>query len=310
MKCPKCGYLGFEATDRCRNCGYDFSLVAAPPASELPLRSSGSDVVMVDLDLRGGASEADDGSEPGDPRLVLDTSADASAAPISPSPASALADRHRAHAPDDVEPADELPLFAPRPAGPPLAVRRPGTDVPRARRTTTTRPARLDTPSLPLVPERTETAVPARPAPRELTARPAVAGIGGRLAAGLIDATLLGSIDVVVLWLTMRIAGLQLTPEDLAVIRPLPMAGFFLVLAFLYLVGFTVGGGKTVGKMAMGIRVVGDDEQGVDLTGAVVRATGSLVSVCTLGLLFLPVFFTTDRRTVYDRLAGTWVVVG
>ena len=26
MKCPKCGYLGFEHVDRCRNCGYDFAL--------------------------------------------------------------------------------------------------------------------------------------------------------------------------------------------------------------------------------------------------------------------------------------------
>ena len=26
MKCSKCGYLGFETADRCRNCGYDFSL--------------------------------------------------------------------------------------------------------------------------------------------------------------------------------------------------------------------------------------------------------------------------------------------
>ena len=26
MKCPKCDYLGFETGDRCRNCGYDFSL--------------------------------------------------------------------------------------------------------------------------------------------------------------------------------------------------------------------------------------------------------------------------------------------
>jgi uncharacterized RDD family membrane protein YckC len=41
MKCPKCRYLGFETGDRCRNCGYDFSLlVDAVPASgdlELPL---------------------------------------------------------------------------------------------------------------------------------------------------------------------------------------------------------------------------------------------------------------------------------
>ena len=28
MKCPKCHYLGFETGDRCKNCGYDFSLLA------------------------------------------------------------------------------------------------------------------------------------------------------------------------------------------------------------------------------------------------------------------------------------------
>jgi uncharacterized RDD family membrane protein YckC len=27
VKCPKCGYLGFDSGERCRNCGYDFSLV-------------------------------------------------------------------------------------------------------------------------------------------------------------------------------------------------------------------------------------------------------------------------------------------
>ena len=44
MKCPKCLYIGFETGDRCKNCGYDFSLLAladdavepAPP--ELALR--------------------------------------------------------------------------------------------------------------------------------------------------------------------------------------------------------------------------------------------------------------------------------
>jgi uncharacterized RDD family membrane protein YckC len=38
MKCPKCGYLGFEDVDRCRNCGYDFSLSQSLPAPELPIR--------------------------------------------------------------------------------------------------------------------------------------------------------------------------------------------------------------------------------------------------------------------------------
>ena len=44
MKCPKCSYLGFETSDRCRNCGYDFSLVtnanAASRVPDLPLRDA------------------------------------------------------------------------------------------------------------------------------------------------------------------------------------------------------------------------------------------------------------------------------
>ena len=32
MKCPKCQYLGFDSGERCRNCGYDFSLALDLPA--------------------------------------------------------------------------------------------------------------------------------------------------------------------------------------------------------------------------------------------------------------------------------------
>jgi uncharacterized RDD family membrane protein YckC len=47
VKCPKCHYLGFETGDRCKNCGYDFSLISEPELSvdpdldiELTLRAS------------------------------------------------------------------------------------------------------------------------------------------------------------------------------------------------------------------------------------------------------------------------------
>ena len=29
MRCPKCRYISFDDHDRCRNCGYDFSLIGA-----------------------------------------------------------------------------------------------------------------------------------------------------------------------------------------------------------------------------------------------------------------------------------------
>jgi uncharacterized RDD family membrane protein YckC len=37
MKCSKCGYLGFEVGDRCRNCGYQFDLALHAQESALPL---------------------------------------------------------------------------------------------------------------------------------------------------------------------------------------------------------------------------------------------------------------------------------
>jgi uncharacterized RDD family membrane protein YckC len=307
MKCPKCGYLGFETTERCRNCGYDFSLAAPAPAVELPLRDSAADVSLTDLELRD-VQAADEPAGPpheraaagfGRPEPRRVTSPESTAA----APRNAGAQRVE-RVPDDAE-GEDLPLFAPRPAGTPLAVRRPGHDVPKARRTTT-RPVRVEPPALPLVPEATEVEEP-RPSRQR---SPDLAGMGGRLAAAAIDLGLLLAIDVAVVWLTLRITGLSATPDDLRVIRLVPMAAFLLVMAFLYLTGFTIGGGQTIGKMLLGIRVTGDDGRGVDITGAVVRALGCLAAVATLGLLFLPAVFTADRRALHDRLAGTRVVRG
>ena len=49
MKCPKCDYLGFETGDRCKNCGYDFSLLASPKPepADLSLTSPTRDDVPV-----------------------------------------------------------------------------------------------------------------------------------------------------------------------------------------------------------------------------------------------------------------------
>jgi uncharacterized RDD family membrane protein YckC len=44
MKCPKCSYLGFDTGERCKNCGFDFSLMTVEePAAELSLRVDADD---------------------------------------------------------------------------------------------------------------------------------------------------------------------------------------------------------------------------------------------------------------------------
>ncbi len=42
MKCPKCGYLGFERVDRCRNCGYEFSLTSTITLPDIAIRGDTS----------------------------------------------------------------------------------------------------------------------------------------------------------------------------------------------------------------------------------------------------------------------------
>ena len=60
MECPKCGYLGFEDTPRCRNCSYDFALAAAA-----------SDVGLEDID-RAISQDLDSGAVAQDPRAWPD----------------------------------------------------------------------------------------------------------------------------------------------------------------------------------------------------------------------------------------------
>lgn len=182
MRCPKCGYLGFEATDRCRNCGYDFSLSSPLSTGELPLRPSSAEGPLEDLELGGSAPAAPAGVDteasgfgrrvPRQPVAGPVSAAAALPAPAVVAPADA--------APIGSDSAEDLPLFAPRPAGTPLAVRRPGAEVPRARRTTT-RPMRVEEPVLLSLPRSRQKrrrrpppagAPPERPPPKRPASRP------------------------------------------------------------------------------------------------------------------------------------------
>ena len=66
MKCPKCGYLGFETGDRCRNCGYDFSFSVEPPdAPDLSLRTNSEPLgPLTDLKLFPSRCAAARGTAP------------------------------------------------------------------------------------------------------------------------------------------------------------------------------------------------------------------------------------------------------
>src|SRR5919205_773739 len=52
MKCPKCQYISFDRGERCRNCGYDFSLSEDRTPIDLPISSPNEPLgPLADFDL-------------------------------------------------------------------------------------------------------------------------------------------------------------------------------------------------------------------------------------------------------------------
>jgi uncharacterized RDD family membrane protein YckC len=130
--------------------------------------------------------------------------------------------------------------------------------------------------------------------------------IGPRLKAGIIDAFVLGSINLLVFWLTLRVAGVSL--DEWRLLPVVPLAGFVFLLDTAYLVTFTAASGQTIGKMLSGVRVVYGDHGRVPFGHAVLRSVALLLCAIPAGLGLLPVFMDPEHRGAHDRLAGTRVV--
>jgi uncharacterized RDD family membrane protein YckC len=335
MKCPKCDYLGFETGDRCKNCGYDFSLL-----TEAALSSSSPDLPLNEPSLAG----------PNDWLHHLDRGLDLTSAPAAPFaessrdplagmpvdtaviPATTTSTRPASSAPARPAPArvapplplfqrggeeDDAPLIKLPPAPrPPLAVRRT-PDAPRLRAVPKTvrrsgaeaAPTQLAAdPDLMLFPEETaDTPIAAEPPavrkrPRGLEEWP-TSGAGRRVVAALLDHAILLGIDGVVIYLTVQMAAL--TIDQWRLLPAVPLLLFLGLVKVAYFSAFTLVGGQTVGKMATGIRVVTLDGLQLDPARAMGRTLGGVIS---LGLGFIPVLFTSDRRALHDRVARTRVV--
>jgi uncharacterized RDD family membrane protein YckC len=221
---------------------------------------------------------------------------------------------------DDDEPLIKLPS-QPRP---PLAVRRtPETPRLRAAARAPQRSAgaageavkltdRLVEPRLDFVPEASlatsgEASRSADPRTSSHRAGLPTSAAGPRLLAAAIDHLILAVIDVIVLYLTLRVAQLDLA--DIRSMPILPMGAFLGLLKLAYFTAFTCVGGQTIGKMAAGIRVVGDDQRALDAPHAFHRALAGAISFLTFGLGFVPALLGSEHRALHDRLAHTRVVV-
>ena len=273
MKCPKCGYLGFESVDRCRNCGYEFSLTDGTDGLELPIRTAPptidplADLAMVDA---AGRSR--------------------------PTPAAV--------------PQSELPLFGFPPAADESPIARPSPPRPPRRRPDEAHAQSLNLDLDPPVAQfAAERDGPFRaPGWASLESAPADAALFARLVAVMIDLTILAAIDAVVIYFTLQICGITLADFD--ILPKGPLLAFLLVQNGGYLIAFTAGG-QTLGKMLTGIKVVSaGTESSLDLGHATLRTLLWVLLAVPMGLGFLTALLSSDRRGLHDRFAHTRVVRG
>lgn len=341
MKCPKCSYLGFETGDRCKNCGYDFSLLSAADdqPADLQLRDrepmAPTPTDWLDQLDRGLSTPPSPLPEPHAnplapmpldtivtaPSAVSAAAVPAAAMATAPAAATAAAPRTDVARPVMRRVPPSLPLFHPgagddeplikMPAQPrpPLAVRRTPD---KARLRAVPKPApRLETAEA--APEAVEPVLEFAPEPevvrppRRAASAPAeTSGPAPRLAAALLDHLILTGIDLTVVYFTLKMAGLTL--DEWRVVPIVPLVAFLMMVKAAYFCAFTLVGGQTIGKMALHLRVVSDDDSVLDPPRAMQRTVTGLLSLLTFGLAYLPVLLADDHRAIHDRVARTRVV--
>ncbi len=277
MKCPKCAYIGFEDTDKCRHCGCEFSLLGGEAGAFAATEADAAPVVraFTPSSRLGVAGDLVDVSLPADAEgeALMDFPLRSSTFPVL------------------------VHDSQPPPARTPLAVRRASADRPRGR-TSTEIVRRASSPLLDVAPDAVHTT---EAGPSEIVVAPA----GLRLAAAVVDLLVLAAIDLAVVYLTAQLAGVQIA--EVATLPLVPLGAFLLGLNVAYLAVFTASGGQTLGKMAMGLRVIGL-AGGLSTGAAILRVSVALLGAMVAGAGFVPALARSDGRALHDYAAGTRVV--
>jgi uncharacterized RDD family membrane protein YckC len=150
----------------------------------------------------------------------------------------------------------------------------------------------------------------AAPPPPVWDARPAspdhvaYGGFWIRVVAYLIDGILL----TIVYGVVARLLGIDLFESDWRHYDPIANL-VSLVIGWLYFALLESSErGATVGKMAMGLRVVTSDGQRLSFMNATGRYFAKILSFLILCIGFIMVAFTDKKRGLHDIIAGTLVI--
>ncbi|WP_370249402.1 RDD family protein [Nocardioides sp.] len=132
------------------------------------------------------------------------------------------------------------------------------------------------------------------------------AGVAVRMAAGLLDLL----VTVLVLVLAFLVAGIATIRADDALVQTAVVLATVLVFVVVPATVETLTGGRSVGKLALGLRVVRDDAGPITAQHAGMRHLVGFVEIyLSLGAVaFFSMLLSARGKRVGDYAAGTYVV--
>jgi len=81
-----------------------------------------------------------------------------------------------------------------------------------------------------------------------------------------------------------------------------------MLIGFGYPIFFLGKWGQTLGKMALGIKVVTPTGEPITYGRAAGRVASEIITGFTFGIGYLMMLWDDEKRTLHDRIAGTRVV--
>ena len=134
-------------------------------------------------------------------------------------------------------------------------------------------------------------------------------GFWRRFWACMLDGIVLGFVSMLVYGagiVIVRFISPEIEDTLKALLIPQIVANTFIkAFYFIYFHGLT---GQTVGKIAMGLKVVKRDGDTIGLGRATVRYFGSFISLLFAGLGFAWIAFDSRKQGWHDKMAGSFVV--
>ena len=142
-----------------------------------------------------------------------------------------------------------------------------------------------------------------------LTEQVRYGGFWRRFWAYMLDGIVLGFVSMFVFGLgivVVRFVSPEIEDPVKALLIP-QIAAEIIIKAFyfIYFHGLT---GQTVGKLALGLKVVKRDGETIGFARAAVRYFGSFISLLCAGLGFVWIVFDVRKQGWHDKMAGSFVV--